>query len=1011
MKINAIKILIPSAFSALLFGCGNGDTGLLGTGDGGTTPPPANAAPQALDVSTYSALLDIPTVFLTGRYADVEGDAPDKPLYRWLRDGVAIPGETHASVGLTLADFTGASATSIQGCVTPRALTGALVGNEVCTAFVPQAQVPGSEAPSADVSASSDQPFNPTRVTASYTYFSPTGTPEGSSRFIWLQRDAAGMIQVLKQCAPGAACEMPVTSAMDGYELGAAVAPADSNGAYGNGDIDWLKLNYNTAPAFTSLKVYGGVSGTQAKLFAVAQYEDADGDVQGISRYQWQLEGADIAGATNAVLDVKPNMVGKTLTVKATPVAISGITDGATVSADFNSQTPSFPSGVTPPSATVTISGVPALGNTLSASYNYAPGTGGDTSEGESVFAYYGQAYYSGMVHYQPCASGAGVACELTVAPALADSTINACVIPEARNGSYGEMACDQVVAEKGTPPVVSVSNGFTTFAALRQDGSVITWGMAGNGGDSSSVASQLDGTIPVISVEGISYAMAALRADGSVVSWGSSSSGGDSSAVASQLDGTIPVVSLAHTNRAFAALRANGSVVTWGDATFGGDSSAVATQLDGTIPVVSITSAGYASIDGVKAFAALRKDGSVVTWGNAAYGGDSRAVASQLDGTIPVTRLYVQSFAMAALRQDGSVVTWGDPQYGGDSGNYHAELNDNTNPVVSILPVNGSFSALRRDGSVVSWGAAVTGDNSSVAAQVDGTIPVVALTANTYNPYYGSSNAVAALRSDGSVVTWGHASYDTSAIAHLLDGSVKVVDMAAASLGIMAVIREDGSVVSWGNDGTGLMSEFNVGHRAIKLYPFYDAINILAEDGSVMTIGRANSSNMSAVADLLNGDNPVWTLNTGATNNHYTNAGASAAIRQDGSVVTWGNSSFGADSSAVADEILTAKFVPYGSAIDTDRDGISNRDEVAGCVVPYMTVGQQPCTIPGRPDSDNDGVWDGLEINLGQNPLLSNTTVFNGAEVTGDDGLDDINGDGFPDYVILPSTGLNVPQ
>lgn len=518
MKINAVKILLPSAFSALLFGCGNGDTGLLGTGDGGTTtPPPVNAAPQALDVSTYSALFDIPTVFLTGRYADAEGDAPDKPLYRWLRDGVAIPGETHASLGLNLAEFTGANPTDIQGCVTPKALAGELVGNEVCSPFIPQAQVPGSEAPSATISASSDQPFNPTQVTASYVYTSPTATPEGNSRFIWLQRDAAGMIQVLKHCTPGAACDMPVTDAMDGYELAAAVAPADSNGAYGHGDIAWLKLNYNTAPAFTALKVFGGTSGTQAKVFAVAQYEDADGDVQGISRYQWQLEGVDIAGATNAVLDVKPNMIGKNLTVKATPVAISGITEGATISANFNSRTPSFPAGVTPPSATVTISGLPTLGNTLSASYSYTPGTGGDTSEGESVFAYYGRAYYSGMVHHHPCASGAGVACELTVAPALADSTIHACVIPEARNGSYSEMACDQVIAEKGSEPITSVVGRYAR-AALRQDGSVVTWGSSSSGGDSSSVASSLNGDIPVTQVVLNIGAGAALRADGAVI-------------------------------------------------------------------------------------------------------------------------------------------------------------------------------------------------------------------------------------------------------------------------------------------------------------------------------------------------------------------------------------------------------------------------------------------------------------------------------------------------------------
>jgi hypothetical protein len=43
-------------------------------------------------------------------------------------------------------------------------------------------------------------------------------------------------------------------------------------------------------------------------------------------------------------------------------------------------------------------------------------------------------------------------------------------------------------------------------------------------------------------------------------------------------------------------------------------------------------------------AFAALRADGSVVTWGWTSYGGDSSAVASKLDGTIDVTQVFSSS-------------------------------------------------------------------------------------------------------------------------------------------------------------------------------------------------------------------------------------------------------------------------------------------------------------------------------------------------------------------------------
>lgn len=73
-------------------------------------------------------------------------------------------------------------------------------------------------------------------------------------------------------------------------------------------------------------------------------------------------------------------------------------------------------------------------------------------------------------------------------------------------------------------------------------------------------------------------YAFAALKADGSVVTWGGSLQGGNSSAVAAQLTGGVQA--LYSTNQAFAALKADGSIVTWGDSSYGGNSSAVAAQL-----------------------------------------------------------------------------------------------------------------------------------------------------------------------------------------------------------------------------------------------------------------------------------------------------------------------------------------------------------------------------------------------------------------------------------------------
>lgn len=66
-------------------------------------------------------------------------------------------------------------------------------------------------------------------------------------------------------------------------------------------------------------------------------------------------------------------------------------------------------------------------------------------------------------------------------------------------------------------------------------------------------------------------------------------------------------------------------------------------------------------------AFAELKIDGSVVTWGRADAGGDSVAVAPQL--SFGVSQVFSNGTAFMAVKQDGPVITWGHSLYGGSSG------------------------------------------------------------------------------------------------------------------------------------------------------------------------------------------------------------------------------------------------------------------------------------------------------------------------------------------------------
>ena len=64
-------------------------------------------------------------------------------------------------------------------------------------------------------------------------------------------------------------------------------------------------------------------------------------------------------------------------------------------------------------------------------------------------------------------------------------------------------------------------------------------------------------------------------------------------------------------------------------------------------------------------AFAAILSTGSVVTWGDAPVGGDSRSVQDQLNN---VKRIQASDSAFAALVDGGTIVTWGDAECGGNS-------------------------------------------------------------------------------------------------------------------------------------------------------------------------------------------------------------------------------------------------------------------------------------------------------------------------------------------------------
>ena len=273
---------------------------------------------------------------------------------------------------------------------------------------------------------------------------------------------------------------------------------------------------------------------------------------------------------------------------------------------------------------------------------------------------------------------------------------------------------------------VKAISSTETAFAALKQDGSVVTWGNSDYGGDSSVVASELERDVQA--VYSTAYAFAALKDNGKVVAWGDSYWGGTAP---TGVESDVKAVS--STLYAFAALKNDGSVVAWGSSSYGGNAPTSVTTVESGVQAVYSTA---------YAFAALKEDGSVVAWGSSSRGGS--APTSVTTANSNVQAVSSTEFAFAALKDDGSVVAWGNSDWGGSAPTTVTTVNSN---VQAVSGAKFAFAALKDDGSVVAWGHTSFGGDipDSFSAELQNGVVAV----------YGTELAFAALKDDGNLFVW----------------------------------------------------------------------------------------------------------------------------------------------------------------------------------------------------------------------------------------------------------------
>lgn len=268
---------------------------------------------------------------------------------------------------------------------------------------------------------------------------------------------------------------------------------------------------------------------------------------------------------------------------------------------------------------------------------------------------------------------------------------------------------------------ITAISCGSAYSFALKNDGSVVSWGMAGWG---TNRGTQFTPPVNLLDLRAITAGEMhnlALKKDGTVLVWGEKRYG-----ALNIPEGLSNVVAVAASGNNSLALNSNGTLSGWGA------SIRIPPGLS-NIVAISASPAGRLGIGRQGDALALKQDGTVIDieWS------DSGSRASAIGGLSNIVAIAAGPVHNLALKKDGTIFAWGFDGNG--------ELNEpaGLSNVVAIaasgssFPARGYSLALKRDGTLVAWGkigfqpATVPAGLSNVVAIAAGENYCLAITTN----------------------------------------------------------------------------------------------------------------------------------------------------------------------------------------------------------------------------------------------------------------------------------------
>ncbi len=372
----------------------------------------------------------------------------------------------------------------------------------------------------------------------------------------------------------------------------------------------------------------------------------------------------------------------------------------------------------------------------------------------------------------------------------------NAIAVSAGKGGNGVVLKADGTVASfdfqryktpAGLSGVKAVSAGRSHYLALKDDGTVVSWG---------GWLYVPPGLTGVKAISAGDYRNLALKWDGTVVCWKPSGSIYDSSQYEVVPSDAVGVTSIAAGYDVQIVRRGGSASVVWGG------------RLSGIEAPPLNTLGAYEAAVSDNVGAVLIADGSVVTWGKGAL-----PSPSSLNSPIAIT---AGSGSTIALNSDGRPIGWG--------------LNLVGNTVapgaavgMKAVAAGGTFSVgLKSDGTLLAWGilpapaltnvkAVAAGSSHGLALLADGTVAAWGSNSRGQTSVpAGLNNVIAiaagyehslALKADGTVVTWGG-----GLVGGYLSVPAGLGNVVAISAGVnfSSAQKSDGTVVSWGLDNLG---------------------------------------------------------------------------------------------------------------------------------------------------------------------------------------------------------------